>query len=102
MCVCVCVPLSPLSVVVRGGHHLWEVDQRHMILVVDHQVELVEVAVDQAVIGQFDQQLHELVEEGGRVVQLPHLTPARQQHTHTHTGQPMRRLGSAQASTERG
>ncbi|TNN38583.1 hypothetical protein EYF80_051246 [Liparis tanakae] len=29
-----------------------------------HEVELVEVPVDQAVIGQFDDELHELVEQG--------------------------------------
>ena len=57
------------------GNHLGEVDHGHMVGVVQHQVELVEVSVDEAVIGQLDDELHDLAVETGRILQLPDLTP---------------------------
>ena len=50
----------PLSVGVRGGNHLGEVDHGHTVTVVQHQVELVKVSMDEAVIGQLDDKLHDL------------------------------------------
>lgn len=62
-----------------GGHHLREVDHSYVVLVVQHKVELVKVSMNQAVIGQFDYELHELTVEARRILQVMHLTPGRQQ-----------------------
>mmetsp|Transcript_11179 Transcript_11179/g.18796 ORF Transcript_11179/g.18796 Transcript_11179/m.18796 type:complete len:258 (+) Transcript_11179:811-1584(+) len=48
-----------LGVGVAGRGHLREVDHGDALLVVDHEVELVEVAVHQPVLGQLDDQAHE-------------------------------------------
>ena len=58
-----------------GGDHLGEVNHSDVVFVVQHEVKLVEVAVDEAVVPQLDKQLHTLVVGGPRVSQLPHLTP---------------------------
>ena len=36
----------------RRGDHLREVDERDLVVVADHQIELVEVGMDEAVVGQ--------------------------------------------------
>ena len=40
------------------GHHLRKVDHCHLVFIIEQQIELVEVAVNQAVAGQTDNQLH--------------------------------------------
>lgn len=70
----VCVRDSPLCIEVCGRHHLGEVDHGHVIVVVQHQVKLIEVTVDKAMIGQLHYQLHDIIVHGGRVFQLTHLT----------------------------
>lgn len=47
-----------------------------MVLVVQHEVELIKVSVNQAMIGQFDDKLHELAVQCCRVLELMHLTSA--------------------------
>lgn len=37
---------QPFSINMRGGHHLREVDQSYVVLVVQHKVELVKVSMD--------------------------------------------------------
>lgn len=49
-----------------------------MVLVIQHKVELIEVSMNQAVIGQFDYELHELIVQGWWILQLMHLAPERQ------------------------
>lgn len=51
----------------RRGHHLREVDDDGMAVVVDHDVELVEVAVDDAAVAQAHHQRHQLVVQRLRV-----------------------------------
>jgi 2-keto-4-pentenoate hydratase len=62
-------PADVLGVDVRGRDHLREVDHRDVLLLVHQQVELVEVAVDEAVLGHPHNQVHQLVEDGRRVAQ---------------------------------
>lgn len=55
----------PLGVAVVGGCHLRKVDERQLARVGAHQVELVEVAVDEPVRGELDNEVHaSLVELG--------------------------------------
>lgn len=63
-------------VLVRSAHHLRKVNQRRHLLVVDHQVELVEIAVNQTVLGDAHNQIHQLVVEARRMLQVPHLGAA--------------------------
>ena len=60
------------------GQHLREVDQCYVVLVIQHEVELIKVAVNQAVIAQFDYELHELTVQGWWILQLMYLTPGRE------------------------
>ena len=53
--------LNKLGVGVRDGHHLREIDESDLVGVVDHQIELVEVTVDQPVARQPQYQVHQLV-----------------------------------------
>ena len=46
-----------LGIGVRCGHHLGEVDYRHLLIVVNHQIELVEVTVDESVLGELNDEL---------------------------------------------
>ena len=41
-----------------GGGDLWEVDEGDVLLVVDHEVELVEIAVNHSVLRQSHQKIH--------------------------------------------
>ena len=59
-----------------GGHHLWEVDHGHLVGAVEHEVELVEIAVDDPAVPEPDDQLHTLAVDRGRIRHLVHLTPA--------------------------
>lgn len=56
--------LSPFSIAVLRGDHLWEVYDRRPVLVVQKDVELVEVTVNQAVPAQLDNQVHQLAIQG--------------------------------------
>lgn len=58
------------GVCVASRHHLREVDEGEPLLLVDEKVELVEVAVDEAVPGQADDHLHAVPVDHVRV---PHL-----------------------------
>lgn len=60
-----------------------EVNQSYVVLVVQHQVELVKVSMNQAVIGQFDYELHELTVQGWWILQLMYLTPERKRQLYT-------------------
>ena len=42
-------------------HHLWEINDDWLLVIIDHDVELVEVTVDDAVIGELQQQVHQFV-----------------------------------------
>ena len=53
------------------GNHLWEVNERELLLLVHQHVELVEVAVDQAVSRQTHDHLHTLPVDHIRVSHLP-------------------------------
>lgn len=41
-----------------SGHHLWKVDQYGFLIVVNHDVKLVEIAVNDTIIRQFHKQVH--------------------------------------------
>jgi hypothetical protein len=51
-----------------GGHHLGEIDERQDLIVVYHDVELVEVTMNQSALGQAYVHLHELSEHFACVV----------------------------------
>ena len=63
-----------------GGHHLREVDHCYVVLVIQHEVELVEVSMNQAMIGQFDYELHELAVQARWILKFMHLTPDGGEH----------------------
>lgn len=65
----------------RSGHHLREVDHRYVIVVIEHQVELVEISMNKSMIGQFDDQLHDFAVQQGRVLNFAHLTPGTKKRT---------------------
>lgn len=69
---------QPFSIRMWGGYHLREVNHSNVVLVVQHKVELVKVSMNQAVIGQFDYELHELTVQGWWILQLMYLTPERE------------------------
>ena len=50
-----------LGLPVGHGDHLGEIDDDGIGLVVDHDVELIEVAVDDTVVGELQQQRHQFV-----------------------------------------
>lgn len=66
---------SHLCVLVGGGDHLREVDDDWLVVRSDHDVELVEVSVDDSVAGQLDDQVHEVVVETLNVGNLVHVAP---------------------------
>ena len=68
---------TPLSVGVRRGDHLREVVHRHVVVAVEHEVELVEVAVNEAVVGQLHDQLHALLVQRRSIAHLLHLSPGK-------------------------
>lgn len=61
-----CLPLNARHISVKvlprigvaDRHHLREVNYRHLLIVVDQQVELIEVAMDEALAGQAADELH--------------------------------------------
>lgn len=59
-----------------------EVNHSYVVLVVQHKVELIKISMNQAMIGQFHYELHELIVQGWWILQLMHLTPERERrHT---------------------
>ena len=68
-------PHSPFSIGMRGGNHLWKVVHGDSIILIEHQVKLVEVSVYEAVIGQLYYQLHTLVVHSTRVLYFSDLLP---------------------------
>lgn len=62
-----------LSVGVAGGDHLWEVDNDGFPLFRDHDVELVEVTVNDSVVSQPHNEVHEVVVQTFHIF---HLTDA--------------------------
>ena len=43
----------------RCADHLWEVDYGHFFVLIDHQIELVEITMDQAVLGELNDKLNQ-------------------------------------------
>lgn len=64
----------PFGIEMRGGHHLGKVDHGDVIVVVEHEVELVEISVDEPVVGQLDDQFHDLIVQSRSIGHLPNLT----------------------------
>ncbi len=62
-----------LCIRVLCGHHLGEIDQDDALVGVHHQVELVEVAVDQATPREANKNLHRLLVHEAWVSQIPNL-----------------------------
>ena len=50
------------------GHHLGKVDDNRVTILADHDVELVVVSVDDPVVGELEQQVHQLAVEGWSVL----------------------------------
>lgn len=69
---------QPFSIWMRSGHHLREVNHCYVVLVIQHKVELVKISMNQAMIGQFDNKLHEFTVQAWWILQLVHLTPERE------------------------
>ncbi len=53
-----------------GGNHLWEIDQNWFLVIVDHDVELIKIAVDDTVVCQFQQQIHQFFKQSACIVQF--------------------------------
>lgn len=60
----------------RRGDHLREVNERWTVLFIEHEVELVEISMNEATIGQMNNQVHQVVVEQRRILQGVHLAPA--------------------------
>ena len=60
-----------LGVGVRRGHHLRKVDHGHFLVLADHEVELVEVAMDESMLCKLDDQFDEAVVDLLRVKEAP-------------------------------
>ena len=58
----------------RAGHHLREVYEDGLLVITDHDVELVEVAVDDSMVSQLDKQAHQFVVQGSWVAHFAQLT----------------------------
>ena len=65
----------PFGVGVRSGNHLWEVVHRDVIVAVQHQVELIEVTMNETVVRQLHYQLHTLVIQSRCVTNFLNLGP---------------------------
>lgn len=65
----------PFSVIVRCGHHLRKVDHGYVTLVIDHQIELVEVAVDHSTVSKPHYQLHTVVVDLRWISHTLHIAP---------------------------
>lgn len=61
-----------------GRHHLGEIDDDGATLLVDHDVELVEVAVDDAAIAQAYDEVHQFVVQRLRIGHRCHMRPETQ------------------------
>ena len=55
------------------GDHLREVDENRLLVHVDHDVEFVEIAVNDAVVGQLHQQVHQFVVQRCSIFQFSYL-----------------------------
>lgn len=51
----------------RGGDHLREIDDDGMVVLIDHDVELVEVSMNHTTVAQAHYQVHQLVVQAFRV-----------------------------------
>jgi len=58
-----------------SGNHLGKIDEDGFLVVVDHDVKLVKVAMDDTIIGQFEQETHKGIVQGTRILQLAQLAP---------------------------
>lgn len=65
----------PFSVIVRCGDHLRKVNHGYVPLVIDHQVELVEVAVDHSTVSEPHYQLHTVVVDLRWISHTLHIAP---------------------------
>lgn len=65
----------PFSVIVRCGDHLRKVDHGYVPLVIDHQIELVEVAVDHSTVSKPHYQLHTVVVDLRWIGHTLHIAP---------------------------
>ena len=57
----------------RRAHHLREIDESHRVLIAQDQIELIEIAVDQAMVAQFHNQIHNVVVHLLQVLDVMHL-----------------------------
>jgi len=57
----------------RSRSHLREIDHGNSLKIIDHQVKLVEVAMDEPVFGQFNDQIHQVLIDLLRVRDRSHL-----------------------------
>lgn len=56
------------------GDHLRKVDHCDVVFVIQHEVELIEISMDEAVIGQFHDQIHNFTIQGSWIFHFMHLT----------------------------
>ena len=52
------------------GDHLGEINQNRFLVIINHDIELVEIAVDDTVISQFQHQIHQLFVNSAGVAQF--------------------------------
>jgi hypothetical protein len=63
-----------LSVYVRCGDHLGKVNESYLVLIVQDYIELIEVAVNETVVAQVNNQIHDVVEHLLMIGQFVYLT----------------------------
>lgn len=61
----------------RRGHHLREIDKNRLRVVGDHDIKLVEVAVNNPAIAEAHDQIHQVVVQLFDVLNFVHLGPGR-------------------------
>ena len=76
----------PFGIGVQCGHHLGEVNDCRVVLRVEEDVELVEVAMNEPVPSQLHYQLHQLAVHHGGLVKMVHLTTETTTRRSHHSG----------------
>ena len=59
----------------RSRHHLWKIDHDGFVVGGDHDVKFIEIAVNDTVARQFDNQVHEIIIQTFHVRNLVYVAP---------------------------
>lgn len=64
-----------LGIFMVSRHHLGEVNQYRPVLIVHHEVELIEVAMNDSMVGQLYNQVHQITVELRDISDFMHIAP---------------------------